>query len=153
MQTQKVVVVDKVTLDDSQPNGIYGKPTFHLPTFTVTKLFLDYNPTVLFVFGDNTIRKGFGGAAALRNCENAYGFITKKFPNNKAESFYTLEEYSPIFIQEFAKLIHIIENNPNRLILISKLGGGLANKHHIFENIIQPNLEHLSKYNNVTLLY
>ena len=153
MQTQKIVAFDKVNLDESQAGGVYQKPPFHLPNFTVTKTFLTYNPTVLFVFGDNTIRKGFGGAAALRNCENAYGFITKKYPNNKSTSFYTIDEYSMIFIEEFAKLIHIIENNPNRLILISKLGAGLANKHHIFENIIHPNFEQLSKYNNVTLLY
>lgn len=70
----------------------------------ITQEFLDSNPDAYFVFGDNLIREGCGGAAALRHHPHAVGFITKKFPDNKDESFYRPEEYSPIFFEELHKL-------------------------------------------------
>lgn len=46
--------------------------------FIVTKQFLDNNPNAIFVFGDNLLRVGYGGAAILRDHPQTYGFITKK---------------------------------------------------------------------------
>jgi hypothetical protein len=38
--------------------------------------------------------------------------------------------------------------------LISKLGGGLANKYNIFENIILPNIkENLKEFENIVYLF
>jgi hypothetical protein len=51
------------------------------------------NKECLFVFGDNDIKRGCKGQAIIRNCSNAIGIPTKKFPNNKAESFYTDTKY------------------------------------------------------------
>jgi hypothetical protein len=120
----------------------------------ITKEYLKQHPDHIFVFGDNTLRKGKKGAAELRDEPNTYGFITKKEPNNKDNSFYTIEEYEKIFKIELQRLICEIETNPNCLFLISKLGAGLANKYGIWEYIIEPQLkEILSKYNNVKFLY
>ncbi len=126
--------------------------SFHMP-FTVDKEFLRNNPSVLFVFGDNSRHFGKGGAAKLRNEPNAIGFITKKFPSNDESSFYTLEQYTSVFEVEKWRLENIIKRNPNNWILISKLGSGLANRYKIFEYIISPWLETLEKYKNVILLY
>ncbi|MFW6247319.1 MAG: hypothetical protein ACOC22_04075 [bacterium] len=65
----------------------------------ITRKYLKENPEHIFVFGDNLLRKGYGGAAKLRDLPNTYGFITKKYPDNKDESFYTPDEYM-IFIKE-----------------------------------------------------
>lgn len=119
----------------------------------VTEDFLKQNPDCVFVFGDNLIRKGKGGAASLRDFVNSYGFITKKYPDNLYTSFYTKVEYLPIFEKEKEKLTSFIERNPDKTFLISKLGGGLANKHHIYESIIEPWLKSINeKYDNVYLL-
>ena len=126
--------------------------SFHIP-FMVNQEFLRENLHVLFVFGDNSRRFGKGGAAKLRNEPNAIGFVTKKYPSNEDSSFYKLDDYPAVFEEEKRRLEKIIERNPNNWILISKLGGGLANKYNIFENIIEPWLESLSKYKNVILLY
>jgi len=48
----------------------------------MTKEYLRAHPEVIFVFGDNLIHRGKGGAAKLRDEPNTYGFITKKYPNN-----------------------------------------------------------------------
>ncbi len=118
----------------------------------ITKEYLYSHPDHIFVFGDNTTQKGHGGAAALRDCYNTYGFITKKYPNNNDQSFYQQTEYKEVFEVEMVKLIQIIETNPNKFFLISKLGAGLANKYNIYETIIQPGLEQLKKYPNVSIL-
>lgn len=44
----------------------------------ITDQLLNNNPNALFVFGDNLIRKGYGGAAALRDHPQAFGFVTSK---------------------------------------------------------------------------
>ena len=119
----------------------------------ITKEYLEAHPKEVFVFGDNTIRRGLGGAARLRDMPNVYGFITKKFPNNNPPSFYTKEEYRSTFESEMTKLIAIITTNPDRTFLISRLGGGLANRHKIFENIIKPGLMSLIQYKNVKFLF
>jgi hypothetical protein len=117
---------------------------------SITQQFLDENPNSYFVFGDNLIRDGYGGAAILRDHPHSIGFITKKYPDNKDSSFYKPEEYSSVFFEELEKLNKIIEKRPDKKFYISQLGGGLANKYYIWEKLIRHNLvKKLEKYNNV----
>lgn len=119
----------------------------------ITKQFLKENPNYIFVFGDNKKRIGKKGAAKLRDMPNSYGFITKKAPNNRKESFYTPYEYQSIFEKEKEKLKNEIKENPNKTFLISKIGSGLANKFEIFEEVIKPGLKDLIQYENVKFLF
>jgi hypothetical protein len=112
---------------------------------TVTKEYLDKNPNHIFVFGDNTIREGRGGAAILRDHPQSYGFITKKYPTYIPTAFYTPEQYTPIFNQEVDKLLKHIEQNKDKTYLISAIGAGLANKFNIFEKVINPSMKNLIK--------
>ena len=119
----------------------------------VTKEYLDNNSNVIFVFGDNTIGIGYGGAAVLRDHVQSYGLITKVYPDNADSSYYTVKEYKPIFEREMTLLKQFIQQNKNKLFLISKLGAGLANKYKIYENIIYPELVKLeNEYDNVIFL-
>jgi len=118
----------------------------------ITKEDLDNNPNWIFVFGDNTIHRGTAGAASLRYHRQSYGFITKKFPDNEDDSFYTLENYPFIFKLEMERLITMINTHQDYTFMISKLGSGLANKFGIYEAIIKPGLEELRKFPNVKLL-
>lgn len=106
----------------------------------ITKRYLRENPTHVFVFGDNLLRKGYGGAAILRDYKNSYGFITKKKPNSYNSSFFRPKEYEAVFLVEIEKLKNEIQSNPKNTYLISKLGSGLANRFNIFEKIIKENL-------------
>jgi hypothetical protein len=116
----------------------------------ITQEFLDDNPDSYFIFGDNLIREGMGGAAILRYHPHAIGFITKKYPDNKDGSFYKPEEYSPVFFEELKKLKRIIKSKPNKTFYISQLGGGLANKFRIWQKLIRHNLvKELEIFDNV----
>jgi hypothetical protein len=114
--------------------------------------YLRFNKHHVFVFGDNLLRVGKGGAAILRDEPNTYGFITKKEPNIKDSSYYRPEEYVPVFEEEIKKLIKEIKANPDKVYLISKLGGGLANKYQIFEKVVKPGLVALKAFTNVEFL-
>lgn len=117
---------------------------------TITKQFLDSNENIYFVFGDNLIGVGYGGAAIFRDHPNAIGFITKKFPDNRDSSFFTPDEYEYTFFDELEKLKNMIEQHPNKIFYISQLGGGLANKYKIWEVMIKPNIiSQLSEFDNV----
>lgn len=120
----------------------------------ITKEFLRNNPNYIFVFGDNTLRKGKAGAAKLRDEPNTYGFITKKFPSNRDNAFFTIESYKPIFQEELFKLEMEIRKSQGVVWLLSACGSGLANKYKIWENIIHPEFERLERtYQNVRLLF
>lgn len=119
----------------------------------ITKEYLKKHPTHIFVFGDNNLRRGMGGAASLRNEPNSYGFITKKEPTNNNDSFYQPDEYKDVFKHELTMLIISISNNPDKTFLISKLGAGLANRFKIHEQIILPELKKLKEYKNVEFLF
>jgi len=106
----------------------------------ITEKFLQLNPNAYFVFGDNLERRGLGGAAALRHNPHALGFITKKFPDNKDNSFYDVTDYHDVFFEEINKLKRIIKSKPDKTFYISKLGSGLANRYHIWEKLIRKNL-------------
>ena len=119
----------------------------------VTVQLLRSKPETIFVFGDNLIRKGYGGAAKLRDEPNAYGFVTKKYPDNRDESFYKPEEYRHVFNDEMIKLIRNIGYNPSKEFWISKLGSGLANKYNIWEEVIEPKIHILKMFKNVKFLF
>jgi len=120
----------------------------------ITKEDLDANPNWVFVFGDNLERWGHGGAAKLRDHPQAYGFVTKKKPDNEDSSFFhPLEYMGSCFMQEEAKLVKLIQEHPAKTFIISKLGSGLANRYYIYENVIEGFLKTLAAtYKNVVLL-
>jgi hypothetical protein len=120
----------------------------------ITRKHLKENPNHIFVFGDNLLRKGKGGAAVLRDEPNTYGFITKKYPNNNDESFYHPEEYFDVYQKQIDALRSLMLVNTEKVYLISKIGAGLANRYNIFEKIIEPNIrKDLEMFNNKRFLW
>lgn len=114
---------------------------------------LDAHEDWIFVFGDNLIRRGYGGAAKLRGHARSYGFITKKYPGSRDADYYTPEEYKPVFQEEMKKLVALIEANPTKMFIISKLGSNLANRFGIYEAVIRDRLAELKEaYGNVVLM-
>ena len=120
----------------------------------ITPYYLSKNLNIIFVYGDNTLHRGKKGAAICRDSVNAYGFITKKYPNNNKESFFKSKEYFEIYQQELKKLMLALINHPEKTFLISRLGDGLANKYGIFKKVIEPQIkDDLLQFENVEFLW
>lgn len=107
----------------------------------ITRHYLRTHPNEVFVFGDNKLRRGHGGAAALRDEPNVYGFITQKRPSAANDAHYHPTEYREIYRKEIFKLSLVIATNPTKTYLISRVGGGLANTFRIFQKVIEPNIK------------
>lgn len=151
MNRQYVQVYDYVQLNDNYKRQ---RCQFRIPNFTVTSHYLRTHKNVYFIFGDNLVHRGRGGAAALRDEPNALGFVTKKYPNNNPDSFYKVDEYYEVFNKESSKYCELMSYYPNCFFLFSKLGSGLANKYCIFEKILEPWLLSLeNKYPNCSILF
>lgn len=147
-----IIVKDNYNIKENE--YIPKSRKYRFPELIIDSNYLSKNVNHIFVFGDNLLRRGKGGAAALRDFPNTYGFITKKEPNNNITSFYKSDEYSSVFANEYLKLENLITKLPFKVFLISKLGAGLANKFCIFENVIQsPMIALAERYNNVYLLW
>jgi hypothetical protein len=84
------------------------------------------NPDSLFIFGDNLIKRGTGGQAAIRYCSNAYGIPTKKLPSNNSDAFFTDSEYEKN-IGHINSAINNIPASYNSIVFPEDgLGTGLA---------------------------
>ena len=120
----------------------------------ITREYLEQHPDEIFVFVDNLFHYGKGGAAALRDLPNTYGFVTKYRPCNEDGCFYTTTDYRQIYNSQIILLKAAIKHNPDKVFLISKVGSGLANRYGIFECIIEPNMKYdLRGLENVRFLW
>jgi len=60
----------------------------------ITSEMLREEPDVLFVFGDNLVRKGRGGqAAVMRGAPNAVGIPTKIYPSLRPDAFFSNADF------------------------------------------------------------
>ena len=86
------------------------------------------NHEKFYVFGDNSIRKGKGGQAMVRDCPNTVGIITKMFPSNTKESFLTDTVKNMELVQkDLDYLVYLFSSGETLVFPKDGLGTGLAN--------------------------
>lgn len=98
------------------------------------------NPHCLFIFGDNTERKGFGGQAIIRGLPNTFGIVTKILPNITEESFMSDDnpEHLELIKKDLEDLNKLyIEKEYNLVFPTCGLGTGLAQLPKKAPNIYQ----------------
>ncbi|HNW88122.1 MAG TPA: hypothetical protein PKN48_00535 [Bacteroidales bacterium] len=126
----------------------------NMTDYICTEHFLNVHPDYIFVFGDNQLRIGYGGAAALRDNPQTYGFITKRKPNNTDDAYFKPSDYTKIFEIEMLALQNLVKHNPDKQFLISKIGSGLANRFNIWEKVIEgPLTKFIADNDNVIRFY
>ena len=47
------------------------------------------NPNKIYVFGDNLLRRGYAGQAAIRGESNAFGIPTKRYPSTQRSAYFS----------------------------------------------------------------
>lgn len=96
----------------------------------ITRGKIKENPDVLYLFGDNLIRKGLGGQAKeMRGEPNTVGIVTKKYPSNEENSFFTDLDYKMFRDQLALDLGEVrmrINSGEYKALVIPQIGGGLA---------------------------
>lgn len=76
----------------------------------ITRKQLQAEPEKLFVFGDNLIRRGYGGQAKeMRGEPNAVGIPTKKLPLMTPNAFFTDNDFN-IFLENVKEHEEILRN-------------------------------------------
>lgn len=126
----------------------------NLKDFVVTEDFFKNTKDLVFVYGDNDLRMGSGGAAKFRYEVNTYGFVTKKAPSGYNDAYYTPEEYKEVYEYQVRAFKAKLNLNPDIIFLVSKIGAGLANEYKIFEEVIEPRIkEDFKEFKNVEFLW
>ena len=96
----------------------------------ITRDKIKENPDVLYLFGDNLLRKGLGGQAKeMRGEPNTLGIVSKKYPSNDISSFYTDEDFYPwleVFSSDIRSLAEKINSGQYKALVIPPIGVGLA---------------------------
>lgn len=86
-------------------------------------------PTALFIFGDNNIKKGKKGQAVIRDCPNSIGIPTKKYPTLSKSAYYTDDEFDEnrLNIKIAINQIILLADNYDTIYLPENgIGTGLA---------------------------
>lgn len=85
------------------------------------------NPQNLYVFGDNTIRKGKGGQAQIRDCENSFGIATKILPTRDEDAYFKDNVYAADIIgKDIRALLDLVDKYENIVFPYEGLGTGLS---------------------------
>jgi hypothetical protein len=97
----------------------------------ITRVYVRSNLDMLFIFGDNDKRQGFGGQAKeMRGEPNTYGIRVKKSPAMMPDSFYTDDEYDENIIKidnDIETIIFLMQGYKILVIPSHGVGTGLAN--------------------------
>jgi hypothetical protein len=103
---------------------------FYMPY--ITRQDSKNNPNALFVFGDNDMRKGYGGLAKeLRGEPNAVGIRVKKSPLLQEGAYYTDEEYEQNckkISDDIQKIVKSVDSGEYGILVFptNGIGTGLA---------------------------
>lgn len=106
-----------------------------IETFTnYSKILVQNNLNILFVFGDNIKQTGFGGTAIIRNQPNTIGIPTKNEPTILPQAYFSddnLLRNKSVILHSIAEIFDRIYRVPMYYkalgFPISGIGTGLAN--------------------------
>lgn len=96
---------------------------------SITETEILNNPTILYIFGDNLLRKGYGGQARVcRGKSNTFGIRVKKEPNDNPNSFFTDREFFKLsdYIKEDIVQILKLSIEYKKIFILSNIGEGRA---------------------------
>lgn len=94
------------------------------------------HPGLIFVFGDNTIRKGKMGQACIRDCPNSFGVVTKKYPGWSDKDYLKDSHEDKEMVLNDLEELRILSNK--RVLVFPKdgLGTGLADLKNRAPNLL-----------------
>ena len=108
------ILVSCEKYEEVEPGDIYG------------------HESILYLFGDNVVRKGSRGQDVIRHAENSIGIITKRSPSESEDAYLMdsdLDLTSQLILSDILKARELLQNGTYDYISIpvGGLGTGAAN--------------------------
>jgi len=93
----------------------------------VTREFIRSHKKWLFVFGDNLIKRGYGGQAkACRGEPNTLGIPTKRYPTWAKDAFFTDNDYDEVKPIIQAIINSVKKGDWEKIVILPYIGEGRA---------------------------
>ena len=84
------------------------------------------NQEKIFVFGDNMVRKGKGGQAVIRDCPNAFGVATKRYPSMNEDAFFSDQPDEFDVVMNDLRQLYKLSKSHTIVFPVGGIGTGLA---------------------------
>lgn len=111
-----------------------------------------HNPEHIIIFFDNQERIGCGSNTCIRKLPNSYGFVVSRSPRMACSSFFSKEEFDPVYSSEISRLRTAIKLNPDNIFVIGEFVGEYANRSGICEEVFMPRIKQdLSEFGDQVL--
>ena len=93
----------------------------------VTREFIKLHKRWLFIFGDNLVKRGYGGQAkACRGEPNTLGIPTKRYPTWDENAFFTNDDYDEVKLIIDSIINEVRKENWEKIIILPRIGEGRA---------------------------
>lgn len=85
------------------------------------------NPNKIYVFGDNLLKRGYAGQAAIRGEGNAFGIPTKRYPNTQRSAYFSDQPDEMEAVRQALRELYILGKKGHTIVFPTKgVGTGLA---------------------------
>ena len=91
-----------------------------------TSKLLYENQEKIFVLGDNMVRKGKGGQAVIRDCPNAFGIATKRYPSMNEDAFFSDQPDEFDVVMNDLRQLYKLSKSHTIVFPVGGIGTGLA---------------------------
>ncbi|MFG0337734.1 hypothetical protein ACF8FF_07350 [Pseudomonas sp. zjy_13] len=92
----------------------------------LSKELLRSNPDCIYVFGDNLLRRGTAGQAAVRGEPNAFGIPTKRAPSMAPSAFFSDQPDELQAVVQALRELYVLARTRTIVFPAAGLGTGLA---------------------------
>ena len=93
----------------------------------VTRSYIQAHRSWLFVYGDNLVRRGYGGQAKeCRGEPNTLGIPTKHYPSMEKKAFFTDEDYWVVRDVIENAILSVDFSEYEKIIVLPRIGEGRA---------------------------
>lgn len=85
------------------------------------------NPNKIYVFGDNLLKRGYAGQAAIRGESNAFGIPTKRYPNTQRSAYFSDQAGEMEAVRQALRELYILGKKGYTIVFPTKgIGTGMA---------------------------
>lgn len=114
-----------MSLNKNNKQHIHNRCKIYNEYYDPAKISLINPEKERFIYGNNTLNKGQGGQAIIRDCAASFGIVTKRLPSQSANSFFSDCETDRLLVeQDILKLERLLQENKDLIVYFPEHGIG-----------------------------